>query len=282
MSKPPPAQDRVLVQERFALHLRPRGRARWATEARQTYAALCLLDGALRWSGGDVATQDLAAPAALLAAPGEDLMATGARASVLLVTLSPAYVLDCAVRARLTRADARISFRTRAVNADTRLARLAAELADELRGAEAGQELVAAALVEQLTVHLLRRYAHVRRADELELWRGGLVDRRVRRAVELMHAQLAEDIPLEEMAAAAYLSPFHFARLFKKVTGTSPHAYLAALRLERAQALLATTDLSVTQVATRVGYTSPSHFAKAFRHATGLTPRAFRAAVVKG
>src|ERR1051325_8956198 len=70
--------------------------------------------------------------------------------------------------------------------------------------------------------------------------RVGLVDRRIRRAVELMHAQLHEDMPLEEMAAAAFLSPFHFARLFKKVTGTTPHAYLAALRLERARTLPAT------------------------------------------
>jgi AraC family transcriptional regulator len=122
----------------------------------------------------------------------------------------------------------------------------------------------------------------VRRSDELELSRVGLVDRRIRRAVELMHAHLDRDLPLEEIAAAAYLSPFHFARLFKKATGTSPHAYLAALRAERAQTLLAETDLSVTEVSTRVGYSSPSHFTKAFRQTTGLTPRAFRAAVVRG
>jgi AraC family transcriptional regulator len=87
-------------------------------------------------------------------------------------------------------------------------------------------------------------------------------------------------LPLEELAAAAYLSPFHFARLFKKVTGASPHAYLAALRIERAKSLLATTDLSITETAARVGYSGSSHFAKAFRHATGLTPRGFRHAVV--
>jgi AraC family transcriptional regulator len=114
----------------------------------------------------------------------------------------------------------------------------------------------------------------------LELSRVGLVDRRVRRAVELMHARLDRELPLEELAAAAYLSPFHFARLFKKVTGASPHAYLAALRIERAQTLLASADASVTEIAARVGYSSPSHFTKAFRQSTGLTPSAFRAALV--
>jgi AraC family transcriptional regulator len=89
-------------------------------------------------------------------------------------------------------------------------------------------------------------------------------------------------LPLEEIAAAAHLSPFHFARLFKKLTGATPHAYLASLRTARAQSLLADTDLSITEVSARVGYDSPSHFAKAFRQLTGLSPSAFRNALVRG
>jgi AraC family transcriptional regulator len=183
------------------------------------------------------------------------------------------------VRARLTRDDAHITFKQRATD-DVRLVALARDIAEELRGGETGQELIVSALVEQIVVQLLRRHANVRRADELELSRVGLVDRRVRRAVELMHAHLGRELPLEELAAAAYLSPFHFARLFKKVTGASPHAYLAALRIERAKTLLATTDLSITETAQRVGYASSSHFTKAFRQSTGLTPRAFRSALI--
>jgi AraC-like DNA-binding protein len=279
MSTPPLVNDRILVREHFTVHLRERVRAQWTSEARPTYAALFLLQGVLRWTD-ETGTGELHAPAALLVAPGETVGASSIDVSYLLATIAPAYVLDCAVRASLTRVDARITFPVHIITTDARLARLCADLADELRTAEVGQELVVAALVEQLTVHLLRRHAHIRRAVELELSRAGLVDRRVRRAVELMHARLAEDVPLEEMAAAAYLSPFHFARLFKKVTGTSPHAYLAALRLERAQTLLATTDLSITEVGARVGHTSPSHFAKAFRQATGLSPREFRTALI--
>jgi AraC family transcriptional regulator len=279
MNTPAPVNDKILVHEHYTVHLRRRGPARWASEARQTYTALSVLHGTLRWTGAS-ATGELRAPGALLIAPGEDFNTQGQNTAYLLATLAPAYVLDCAVRARLTRADARITFPAPAVTDDARLARLASDLADELRAAEVGQELVVAAFVEQLTIHLLRRHAHIRRAAELELSRVGLIDRRVRRAVELMHARLDQDVPLEEMAAAAYLSPFHFARLFKKVTGMSPHAYLSALRLERAQTLLATTDLSVTEVSARVGYVSPSHFAKAFRQTTGLSPRTFRAALI--
>jgi AraC family transcriptional regulator len=95
-----------------------------------------------------------------------------------------------------------------------------------------------------------------------------------------MHAQLDQDLSLKTLAAASYLSPFHFARLFKKVTGATPHTYLAAIRVNKAQLLLADTQLSITQVGAKVGYLSSSHFTKAFRNATGTTPREFRKALV--
>ena len=136
------------------------------------------------------------------------------------------------------------------------------------------------ALVEQALVHILRNYSTPRLSEELELSRVGLVDRRIRRSVELMHSQLDQDLTLKALAAASYLSPFHFARLFKKLTGVSPHNYLAGIRATRAQLLLAETDLSVTEIGARVGYLSGSHFTKAFRIATGATPREFRKGLV--
>jgi AraC family transcriptional regulator len=94
-----------------------------------------------------------------------------------------------------------------------------------------------------------------------------------------MSDNCGRDLALAEIAGAAYLSEFHFARLFKKITGVTPHAYLASLRIERARRLLAETDLPIIEVGAQVGYTSQSHFTKVFREATGLTPRAFRNAV---
>jgi AraC family transcriptional regulator len=265
----------------FVVHYRSGRRLRWTTEAAADYAVLLLLAGRLRWRGADAEAGELGAGGALLAAPGDRLSAVAeGPAELLTLTLSPVYVLDGAVRARLMRDGAAVRFSAPAAAGDARLGRLARDLAEELRGAEAGQELVVSALIEQALVHLLRRYANVRRAESLELSRAGLVDRRIRRAVELMHAHLGRDLPLGELARAAHLSPFHFARLFKKLTGATPHAYLASLRAARAQTLLAETDLSVTEIGARVGYASSSHFSKAFRQATGLTPRAYRKAVV--
>ncbi|HEX8355297.1 MAG TPA: AraC family transcriptional regulator [Pyrinomonadaceae bacterium] len=226
---------------------------------------------------------EISAGAALLAAPGDALSAASAGAAeYVLVQLSPVFVADCAARAGLSRTDLVVTFRAREVGGDERLARLARDLSEELREEAAGQGLVVAALVEQALVHLLRRYANLRRSAHLELSRAGLVDRRIRLAVELMHAHLDRDLSLEEIASAAHLSPFHFARLFKKLAGATPHAYLASLRAARAQALLAETDLPVTEVGARVGYMSSSHFARAFRQATGISPSAYRKALVRG
>ncbi|MGI9105292.1 MAG: helix-turn-helix transcriptional regulator [Pyrinomonadaceae bacterium] len=280
MKTPTSPADKILVHEQYTLHYRNTARSEeWAGATCPAYVALFVLRGAVRWQAGGRAGE-LQTAGLLVAAPGEMVNARGSNVETLALSLAPAFVLDCAVRARLTRDDARITFPFAAIEHDRRLSQLARDLADELRAAEAGHELVVAAIIEQVLIQLLRRYANIRRTDELELSRAGLVDRRLRRAVELMHAHLNEELPLEELAAAAYLSPFHFARLFKKLTGLPPHAYLASLRIERARTLLAATDLSITEIAARVGYSSSSHFAKAFRQAAGLAPRAFRAALV--
>jgi len=266
----------------YTLRYTSAAHARVDVEATADFRLLFVLGGELR-GGAPSGPGDAPAPKLLLLAPGDSLRASGAgRVEYVTLSLAPAFVLDCAVRARMTRDDALITFRERAVAGDARLTRVAHDMAEELLRDDApGRDLLFASLVEQALVEVLRRHANIQRSAELELSRAGLVDRRIRRAVELMHAHLERELPLEELAGAAHLSPFHFSRLFKKLTGATPHAYLASLRAARAQTLLAATDLSVTEVAERVGYSSSSHFSKAFRQATGLSPRAFRNALVR-
>jgi AraC family transcriptional regulator len=116
----------------------------------------------------------------------------------------------------------------------------------------------------------------VRKAAQIELSRAGPVDRRLRRAIEFMHDNYERELALEEIASAAYLSEYHFARLFKQITGVTPHVYLANVRLEHARRLLSETSLSISQIASRVGYQSQSHFTKMFKSVTGVTPRTYR------
>lgn len=274
--------DRVFLRSQFAVYHRHARRVRLTSEARSDYAVIFPLRGRLLAS---VAGEEfeISEGSALLINPGSPAGAVSREETeFFMLTLTPAFVFDLAVRLRLTLSGASVVFSSGKVERDDRLAHLARDLTNELKEEEAGQEVVITAQVEQMLVHLLRHHANVRRSDELELSRVGLVDRRIRSAVEMMHAHMDRDLPIEELAGAAYLSPFHFARLFKKLTGASPHAYLANLRVQRAQQLLAETDLSISELSARVGYSSPSHFSKAFRRATGLTPRAFRAAIIRG
>jgi AraC family transcriptional regulator len=81
----------------------------------------------------------------------------------------------------------------------------------------------------------------------------------------------------EQMAAVAHLSPYHFARQFKAATGLSPHQYVIARRVERAQHLLRADDqLCLAEVAFRLGFFDQSHFSLHFKRITGVTPGQFR------
>lgn len=273
--------NKVFLRPQFSLHYRRAPHLLWTSEARADYAALFVLAGKLSSDSDDGGGKtELIERGALLLDPGATASFSGHDAEFLHLIISPSYVLDCAVRMRIVGAGTSIAFRVKVVEQDERLARLARDLAVELTEEAAGHDMSIVSLIDQMLVQLLRHHANARRAPELELSRVGLVDRRIRRAVELMNASLDENLPLEEIASAAHLSPFHFARLFKKLTGASPHAYLATLRITRAQKLLAETDLSVSEIGARVGYSSPSHFTRAFRQSTGLAPREFRAALV--
>jgi AraC-like DNA-binding protein len=272
-------EDRLFVSPKFTVRLHRGQTTRWKVEPFADYSLLFMLKGVAQAQHGE-STYTVGPGSLLLFDPNTSGSATGKSVVFLTVSFTPSYLIDAAVRTRFAASGKLISFRSPSTSADERLERLMRDLSEEMANEDAGREELIAALLDQLTIYLLRHHTAVRRSDQLELSRVGVVDRRVRRAIELMHANLHRDLPLSEMAAAAYLSAFHFSRLFKKIMGTSPHAYLGTLRTDRARTLLAETDLSVTEVGSRVGYSSSSHFTKAFRESTGLSPRAFRNALI--
>ena len=84
-------------------------------------------------------------------------------------------------------------------------------------------------------------------------------------------------LTLEQMAAAAHLSVYHFARQFKAATGLPPHQYVILRRVERARQLLqAGTDLSLAEVALHAGFSDQSQLSHHFKRLVGVTPRRFR------
>ena len=271
--------NRFFVSPDFSVYYRKAKQLVWQNQATSGYSLLTTLTGKLDYTVNDQPFT-LNTSESVVLEPNTSVTAKGQHVEILFLTFSASLVIQNASAMRLIPPKSIVTFTREQMHRDRKLDGLLEEFVSELATEKPGREIVMRALVEQLLVHILRNYSTPRLSEELELSRVGLVDRRIRRSVELMHTQLDQDLTLKALAAASYLSPFHFARLFKKLTGVSPHNYLAGIRAMRAQLLLAETDLSVTEVGALVGYLSGSHFTKAFRTATGTTPREFRQSLV--
>jgi AraC-like DNA-binding protein len=105
---------------------------------------------------------------------------------------------------------------------------------------------------------------------------GALPDSRLRRVQAHIDGNLHHDLRLADLGAIVHMSPYHFARLFKRATGLSPHRFILRRRIAAATALLAESTSSIRSVARTVGFTTASHFATTFRRVTGVTPTAYR------
>lgn len=100
--------------------------------------------------------------------------------------------------------------------------------------------------------------------------------RRLRAVRAWVEENLAGEITLDDLAAAAGMSRFHFARAFRAATGLSPWRYVTERRVARARELLLGGDLPVGTIAAAVGFATASHFSQAFRAITGEAPTAYR------
>ena len=145
----------------------------------------------------------------------------------------------------------------------------------ELAAGAAGGRLAAESLANVLAVQLIRQVLAPRRPVR---GRDGALPRgKLRAVVEYIEDHLDDSLTLEQMAAAIHLSAYHFARQFKAATGLPPHRYVIGRRVERAQQLLnPDRDLSLAEVAARVGFSDQSQFSHHFKRAVGVTPRHFR------
>jgi AraC family transcriptional regulator len=94
---------------------------------------------------------------------------------------------------------------------------------------------------------------------------------------EHIREHLDQDLTLAQLGAVVYMSPYHFARLFQRSTGVSPHRFVVRTRIDRAVTLLTDPELSIAQISRVVGFRTPSHFSTVFRRITSATPRAYRA-----
>ena len=100
--------------------------------------------------------------------------------------------------------------------------------------------------------------------------------RRLCRARDLLASEIQSQVLLEQAAREACLSQFHFHRLFRSTFGETPHDFLTRRRMDRARHLLASGEMTVTEICFEVGYSSLGSFSTKFQSLIGQTPTAYQ------
>ena len=155
---------------------------------------------------------------------------------------------------------------------DPLLLQIALALKTEIdEGMVASSSLYAESLTTTLAAHLLRHYTVWKPTPQ------GTVENHpgstLRRVIEYIHDNLDQHLTLAELSLVAGMSPYHFARIFKKVTGVPPHQYVLNARVEQARGLLLQGKWTIAEIASQVGFFDQSHLTRSFKRLVGVTPQ---------
>ena len=186
--------------------------------------------------------------------------------------------VDPALLARVAAEDAdldpaRVELIPRTPERDPLIHQIGLALLGELESPGPASRLYVDTLTQTLVLHLLRQHAAFA-ARGRETPRAAAPDS-LRRAREYIHANLAQELRLNEIAAAAGISPYYLAHSFKRATGGTIHQYIVAQRLEAAWQLLGG-QLSLAEVAVLTGFADQSHLSRHFTRRYGVTPGALQ------
>ncbi len=145
-----------------------------------------------------------------------------------------------------------------------------------LAEAEAGNpngRLFVESLTLALSIHLVKQYAI--EPDPVPDNQYSLSTRQLRRTMEYIESNLAQNISLATLAQEIGLSKYYFCRLFKHTTGQTPYQYVLQRRLERAKGLLQQGGINIIEAAHFFGFSDQSHFSRLFKKSYGITPGSF-------
>ena len=149
-------------------------------------------------------------------------------------------------------------------------------LADELQQQVLGGETVINGLLDVVFTYLLRVLVQ-KQGKERPGWSRSVADLQIRRAIEVMHSEVARAWSLESLAREVGISRTSLAERFRESMATTPLSYLRSLRMQNAMRLLSETDQGLERIAALVGYKDAFTFSKVFKRELGLAPREFRA-----
>ncbi|HEY6413029.1 MAG TPA: AraC family transcriptional regulator [Edaphobacter sp.] len=157
---------------------------------------------------------------------------------------------------------------------DEQLRLLLTEMEREVTAGSTTGPLYGDLLGLSLSVALIRKYGHTSAIPASH--KGGIPRPQLKRVLEYIAANLSSEIHLEDIAAVAGLSVFHFARAFRQSTGATPHQYVLRRRIDTVKALLRTRNWNLETIASSTGFADASHLTKAFRRHTGTTPKTWQ------
>jgi AraC family transcriptional regulator len=183
-------------------------------------------------------------------------------------------ISDVALAAASDGAGGSVELHPRWKMTDARLSSLLAAVNSERVAGFPSGRLFLDSVEQALAAVLVNGYA-VRRGP-VRTYRGGLSPARLRRVKEFVHAKIEDELSLGELAHSVGLSTAHFAEMFRKSTGETPHQFVLRLRVERAKEMLRTAESRVLDVAIACGFKTQQHFARVFRLLCGSTPTEYR------
>lgn len=129
-------------------------------------------------------------------------------------------------------------------------------------------------LAQLIAMHLARHYAEI--PADIHGANPSLPGYKLAQVTDWIEAHLDEEFDLDQLAAKAGLSKFHFHRLFEQATGVSPAKYQLTARMNEAHRCLYETKQTVVAIALDLGFSNPSHLTQVFRREAGLTPSEYR------
>jgi AraC-like DNA-binding protein len=160
------------------------------------------------------------------------------------------------------------------VTRDFGLVALLSAMCEEVREGCPSGRLYGESISLALLAYLAGKYATPRHAADRDL---SLSPAQKRDLVDYIRANTASNVSVTELAGLVQMSPSHFARAFKASFGVTPYRFVMQERVEGAKGMLASMDVSASEVAMAFGFASQSHFAKVFRQFAGVTPRQYKA-----
>jgi AraC family transcriptional regulator len=183
-------------------------------------------------------------------------------------------ISDAALMACSDGAYGEVELRASRKFSDPRLSAMVAAVHAEMVAGFPSGRLFLDSVEQAMAVTLVN--GHAVRHRPVQIYRGGLGSARLRRIRELIHAKIEDDLSLDEMAQSVGLSTAHFARMFRKSTGVTPHQFVVRQRIDRAKAMLRAPDARVLDVAIACGFKTQQHFAQVFRDVCGVSPTEYR------